>query len=147
MVSPLPRSTHGQVPNKPAEGRDEKDYAAPLIDLVSTVLSMQERGSSSAVLSMVETASGLATPFLDKYVLFSLKVDGIVLTDISIRLLTHTLSTHLLTPVQLSSLIVLSKQILFPNGYPGPPPSVPLRAEQALLREGVERRIRELIPG
>lgn len=62
------------------------------------------------------------------------------------RLLVHTLSTSLLNPSRATSLIVLSKNILFPNGYPGPPPIIPSRAEQALLREGVERRIEELVP-
>ena len=63
------------------------------------------------------------------------------------RVLVHTLWTQLLNPARISSLIILSKQLLFPNGYPGPSPITPSRAEQIILREGLERRIKELIPG
>lgn len=70
------------------------------------------------------------------------------LTEIcGLRLLVHTLQTQVFNPVRISSLVVLSKQILFPNGYPGPPPVTPSRAEQTILREGLERRIEELTPG
>jgi len=76
---------------------------------------------------MLDLGTGLASPFLNK-------------------VLVHTLWTQLLNPARISSLIILSKQILFPSGYPGPPPITPSRAEQIVLREGLERRIKELIP-
>ncbi|KAG8798196.1 hypothetical protein FRC17_007540, partial [Serendipita sp. 399] len=38
------------------------------------------------------------------------------------------------------------KKVLFPNGYPGPPPVEPTPEEQILIREQLEERLCSLVP-
>ena len=44
------------------------------------------------------------------------------------------------------TVVRLSKQTLFPNGYPGPPPVDPTAEEQVVLREQLVKRITEWLP-
>lgn len=108
---------------------------------------MRERSSSSAILSTLKVGVGFGSPFLDKCVLLWRFFAMAYLSQcLFYRLLPHFLSTKLLTPARLTNIVVLSKKILFPNGYPGPPPVVPTLEEQAALRSNLERRLMELIP-
>jgi hypothetical protein len=128
----------------------DRDYGGQLLHLLATMLSMENRRASSSILSMLDLGTGLVSPFLNKFVSNGRLHSAATLAHRNLwtcRLLVHTLRTQLLNPVRISSLVVLSKQILFPNGYPGPPPVTPSRAEQTILREGLERRIEELTPG
>jgi hypothetical protein len=45
-----------------------------------------------------------------------------------------------------TKIVLQSKKVLFPNGYPGPPPVDPTPEEQVLLREQLEKRLFNLLP-
>lgn len=49
-------------------------------------------------------------------------------------------------PSIFTKIVVQSKKVLFPNGYPGPPPVDPTPEEQVILREQLEKRIFNLVP-
>jgi hypothetical protein len=45
-----------------------------------------------------------------------------------------------------TKIVLQSKKVLFPNGYPGPPPVDPTPEEQVILREQLEKRLFSLLP-
>ena len=49
-------------------------------------------------------------------------------------------------PALLTKIIIQSKKVLFPDGYPGPPPVEPTAEEQVVLREQLEKRLFDLVP-
>lgn len=57
------------------------------------------------------------------------------------------LYTYVLSASSMLSVVRLSKQTLFPNGYPGPAPVDPTEEEQVAIREQVVKRIAERVPG
>ncbi|KAF9507428.1 hypothetical protein BS47DRAFT_1398620 [Hydnum rufescens UP504] len=116
----------------PSEKRPRhRDLAIPLILVLGDALSMRDRATGSAILSILEIIAGFSRPFLDEFVHLSLRNGSYA---------------PLLTPPRLTRIVVLSKKILFPDGYPGPPPIVPTPEEQESLRLALERRLTELIP-
>lgn len=63
------------------------------------------------------------------------------------RLLCYVLYSYVLSTSSILSVVRLSKQTLFPNGYPGPAPVDPTAEEQIAIREDVVKRIAERVPG
>lgn len=49
-----------------------------------------------------------------------------------------------MTEQRVLMVVKLSKQTLFPNGYPGPPPTIPSPEEQALLKEELLRQLEQM---
>ncbi|KDQ19831.1 hypothetical protein BOTBODRAFT_27254 [Botryobasidium botryosum FD-172 SS1] len=99
----------------------------PSIELVSEVLDCRSRAAAGALVSSVQVGTGFMSPFLD-------------------RLLPHLLSTRALTAPVLTHMLRTAKNVLYPGGYPGPPPVDPTPEEQLILREQLEVRIMELFP-
>lgn len=61
-----------------------------------------------------------------------------------LRLLIYLLQTFVMTEQRVLMVVKLSKQTLFPNGYPGPPPTIPSPEEQALLKEELLRQLEQM---
>jgi len=49
-----------------------------------------------------------------------------------------------MTEQRVLMVVKLSKQTLFPNGYPGPPPTIPSPEEQALLKEELIQQLKQM---
>ena len=64
----------------------------------------------------------------------------------SARLLIYSLHSFVLTEQRVLMVVKLSKQTLFPNGYPGPPPTVPSPEEQTLLKEELVQQLEQMTP-
>lgn len=62
------------------------------------------------------------------------------------RFIPHALNTQALTPARITGIVAQTKNVMFPNGYPGPSPVEPTREEQLLLREQLEMRLLDLVP-
>lgn len=62
------------------------------------------------------------------------------------RLLCYLLYTYVLSASSMISAVRLSKQTLFPSGYPGPVPVDPTAEEQVAIREQLVKRIAERVP-
>ncbi|KAF8527857.1 PXA domain-containing protein [Hysterangium stoloniferum] len=103
------------------------NLAHPVIGMIAEILTMRARTSSLSALSLVRLCTGFSRPFLDKA-------------------LPYILFTHIINPPQLTRIIAISKQTLFPNGYPGPPPVEPSPEEQIVLREQLEARLLTILP-
>lgn len=131
----------------PPTSTDEHDLAKPSFAMLAEMLSMGNRASGSALLSMMDVAIGFSNPFLDKYV-YNSPPTRVWPSSFSLffRLLPHLLYTRLLTPSRITGLVKIGKNTLFPNGYPGPPPIVPSLEEQIILRRNLELRLSELVP-
>jgi hypothetical protein len=64
------------------------------------------------------------------------------------RTLPHYIQTRILTPQTSLKVIDLVERILFPlDGYPAPTPPDPTPEEIVDMRDKLERRIGEIIPG
>ena len=57
------------------------------------------------------------------------------------RLLVYMLHAYVMTEDRLVTLVKLTKQTLFPTGYPGPPLVFPTPEEQAAIKEQLIREI------
>lgn len=68
-----------QTAAKSSDDVEERDYAASLLELAAIVFTLRERRSSSAILSMIDTASGFSASFLDKYVSFQIPIPDLTL--------------------------------------------------------------------
>ncbi|KAG8994576.1 hypothetical protein FRB90_000391 [Tulasnella sp. 427] len=111
-----------------------RGLANPSISMVKEILDLRCNPGSNpvaaAAFNSVELVTGLLEPFLDRY-------------------LPYVLRTKVFTPRTLSSIVVAATNNLFPesnNGYPGPPPEIPSLVEQAMLREKLEMRLKEVLP-
>ncbi|TDL28558.1 hypothetical protein BD410DRAFT_834636 [Rickenella mellea] len=104
-----------------------RHYAPCVLEMLAEVLTMRERAASNAALNCVELTTSFINPFLD-------------------RLLPHLLYSHTLTASRLLDISRISKNTLFPNGYPGPPPIDPTVEEQLLLKEQLVQLLEERIP-
>ena len=51
-----------------------------------------------------------------------------------------------ITAPRITQIVVTSKKVLFPNGYPSPPPIDPTPEEQVIMREQLETRLLDLLP-
>ncbi|KAG8864251.1 hypothetical protein FRB96_006072 [Tulasnella sp. 330] len=107
----------------------------PSIELVKEVLDIthdkRENIIGVSIFNTLDLIAGFGEPFLD-------------------RLLPYLLRTKVLTATTLSTIVSAATQNLFPdsnNGYPGPPPVIPSAEEQAHLRQKLEERLKELVPG
>ncbi|GJJ09430.1 hypothetical protein Clacol_003652 [Clathrus columnatus] len=56
------------------------------------------------------------------------------------------LLNYILTSSRLTKIIIQSKAVLFPNGYPGPPPVEPSPEEQVLIKEQLELKLFNFFP-
>ncbi|KAG8953861.1 hypothetical protein FRC04_001491 [Tulasnella sp. 424] len=106
----------------------------PALSMVKEILDLRCNPGSNlvaaAAFNSIELTAGLLEPFLDRYLPYALK-------------------TKVFTPRTFSSVVVAGTNNLFPesnNGYPGPPPETPSLVEQAMLREKLEMRLKEVLP-
>ncbi|KZT41362.1 hypothetical protein SISSUDRAFT_1017588 [Sistotremastrum suecicum HHB10207 ss-3] len=100
----------------------------PSIDVIAQVLSLRNRNTSTAVLSLSYRIVRFLDPFLN-------------------RLIPYLFYTYV-TPEFLLKVVRLSKTTLFPNnGYPGPPFEEPSVEEQMDIRFQLEERLLQVMPG
>ncbi|KAG9048229.1 hypothetical protein FS837_000428 [Tulasnella sp. UAMH 9824] len=121
-------------PKKSNQLLPQRGLVYPAFSLVKEVLDLRCHPRSNpvaaAAFNSIELTAGLLEPFLDRY-------------------LPYVLKTKVLTARTLSSIVVAGTNNLFPesnNGYPGPPPEIPSLVEQAMLREKLEMRLKEVLP-
>jgi hypothetical protein len=50
-----------------------------------------------------------------------------------------------ITAPRITQVVATSKKVLFPNGYPSPPPIDPTPEEQVIMREQLETRLLDLL--
>ncbi|KAH7104196.1 PXA domain-containing protein [Auriculariales sp. MPI-PUGE-AT-0066] len=91
------------------------------------VFTLRSRFASAVVMSFLEMGSVFVAPYYDRYAPYML-YDRVFTADF------------------LHKVLVLGKKMLFPNGYPGPPPIDPTPEEQAVIRESLEIRLAGLLP-
>jgi hypothetical protein len=119
--------------------------ASPSLEMMAEILTMRERGATNAILSLLQVSSGLMSPFLNRRV--SILFLPLTLTNNAC----HSLIPHVfyanMRPALFTKTIIQSKKVLFPDGYPGPPPIEPTPEEQVLMREQLEKRLFDLVPG
>ncbi|KAH8120247.1 hypothetical protein DFH11DRAFT_1559046 [Phellopilus nigrolimitatus] len=107
--------------------KEPREFGLHLLRCASEVLNIRERVAASAVFDILEALLGVFDSFID-------------------RLLVYLLQTFIMTEHRVITIVKLSKQTLFPGGYPGPPPVIPTPEEQVLLKEQLVRQIEEHIP-
>lgn len=61
-------------------------------------------------------------------------------------MLPYLLYKHCLSPERLTTIIVIAKRTLFPNGYPAAAPPDPTPEEQVAVKEALVERIVGTIP-
>lgn len=91
-----------------------QDYAVAPLLMISEIFNTRNRFAATLFLTTLSMASSSMTPFLDKLLPFLLQ--------------------RFLSPSFILNITRLSKRTLFPNGYPGPPPTEPSPEEQAAIR-------------
>lgn len=62
------------------------------------------------------------------------------------RALPYVLYNHIINTTRLTKIVVLSKNTLFPNGYPAESPPDPTPEEQIVLKERLEGRLSTILP-
>ncbi|EPQ60912.1 hypothetical protein GLOTRDRAFT_135510 [Gloeophyllum trabeum ATCC 11539] len=102
-------------------------YADGPLAMVAELLNMRDRFTSSTAIGMIEWVAAASNPFLDKF-------------------LPYMLYKHALSSAQITNIVRIAKNTLFPNGYPAPPPIDPTPEEQILIRQNLEKRILEKVP-
>lgn len=107
--------------------RLKRNYAFNLLQCVAEVIDVRERMATTAIFDILETLLRLVSNFTDRF-------------------LVYMLQTHVVTEQRMIHIVKLSKQTLFPNGYPGPPPDIPTPEQQAITKEQVIRQIEGKIP-
>jgi len=63
------------------------------------------------------------------------------------RFLTFISHKYILTEDTVLVAVKTSKQTMYPNGYPGPPPILPTAEEQGMMKEQLISELLERIPG
>jgi hypothetical protein len=133
-----------QPPSTRASPLYNSDLASPSLEMMAEILTMRERGATNAILSLLQVSSGLMSPFLNR------RVSILFLLLIPMNNACHSLIPHLfyanMRPALFTRTIIQSKKVLFPDGYPGPPPIEPTPEEQVLMREQLEKRLFDLVP-
>lgn len=102
------------------------DLSSPPLEMIAVVFTMKERGATSAIFSLLQVSCGFMSPFLN-------------------RLIPYLFYANM-RPALFTKIILQSKKVLFPDGYPGPPPVEPTLEEQVLIREQLEKRLFDLVP-
>lgn len=98
-----------------------------ILQFISELISTSEHFAPSLILAILSVLSALSFSFL----LPSQSQPSQPLLDV---LLPSLLVSHLSSPSFMLTTTRTTKRLLFPNGYPGPPPPVPSPEEQQLLR-------------
>ncbi|TFK57407.1 hypothetical protein OE88DRAFT_1619806 [Heliocybe sulcata] len=124
--SPAPSSGTGHIVT-PSSPEGTSNYLDGPLEMVAELLSMHDRFASATVMGIVEMVCAAFTPFLDKF-------------------LPYMLYKHALSAAQITKIVGIAKNTLFPNGYPAPPPVDPTPEEQVVIRENLGKRILEKIP-
>ncbi|CAG7851643.1 SubName: Full=Uncharacterized protein {ECO:0000313/EMBL:CCA70162.1} [Serendipita indica DSM 11827] len=98
-----------------------EDMAFPTLEMLAEILNMRERAAAAAILYLLQLILGALAPFVN-------------------RLVPYLFYTHT-HPSMFTKILAQSKKVLFPDGYPGPPPVEPTIEEQVLIREQLEKRL------
>ncbi|KAI0082219.1 hypothetical protein K474DRAFT_844283 [Panus rudis PR-1116 ss-1] len=91
-------------------------------------LARQSYLTASALTHVISMVVSLLSPFLS-------------------RLLPYLLYTHVLCSTTLANTVRIARRSLFPEGWPAPPPLDPTPEEQAEIRQRLEKRLLDVIPG
>lgn len=113
--------------SRPSKDPARQNLGRGVVDLVGEVLSMRARFASAMILAFMQMCMIWLAPWFDRYV-------------------PHLVETHLCTPALVLKIVVQGKRLLFPNGWPGPPPIDPTPEEQVVIRESLEIRLAGLLP-
>jgi hypothetical protein len=115
--------------------------------MVAEVLTMQQRAATNAMLTIARACAGFSSPFIDRYNNMTLHATTNVLTWTlpDNRLVPYMLQAQMTAP-RIAEIVATSKKVLFPNGYPSPPPIDPALEEQVIMREQLETRLLDLLP-
>ncbi|KAG8220111.1 hypothetical protein J3R82DRAFT_1131 [Butyriboletus roseoflavus] len=97
------------------------------LGMISEVFQVQDRLAATALVHFVSLFCCSFQTFMNK-------------------LLCYLLYTYVLSASSMISVVRVSKQTLFPNGYPGPVPVDPTAEEQVAIREQLVQRIAERVP-
>ncbi|EIM83390.1 uncharacterized protein STEHIDRAFT_101584 [Stereum hirsutum FP-91666 SS1] len=103
------------------------DLGRAPVALFVELLTLRRRYAGSAMASLLEMLQAGFTRFLD-------------------RLLPYVLYEHVLSPERLTSIIIVAKRTLFPNGYPAAAPPDPTQEEQVAMKEAVVERTVGIVP-
>lgn len=134
-----------EVNNIPTENQhvyaSSDDLASPSLEMIAEMLTMRERAAASSILALMQIIVGFLVPFLNRYARFTFSVIG----SLSLRLIPYLLYAQM-QPSIFTKVVIQAKKVMFPNGYPGPPPVEPTIEEQVILREQLEKRLFGLVP-
>ncbi|KAH0838606.1 hypothetical protein J3R83DRAFT_6928 [Lanmaoa asiatica] len=109
------------------ESEDTRDLTRGPLVMISEILQVQDRFAATALVQIVSLFCCSFQTFMNK-------------------LLCYLLYTWVLSTPSMLSVVRISKQTLFPGGYPGPAPVDPTVEEQVVLREQLVKRIAERVP-
>ncbi|KAL5519016.1 hypothetical protein ACEPAH_699 [Sanghuangporus vaninii] len=110
-----------------AKPDQRREFTQSLLSCSSVIMNARSRMASSVLFDVME---------------YSLKL----VEDFSDRFLVYMLHTYVMTEEQLITIVKLTKQTLFPNGYPGPPLVLPTPEEQVVIKERLIREIETCAP-
>ena len=114
--------------------------------MVAEILTMRERAATSAMLTIAKACAGFSSLFIDRYGDVTPHALSIVLTTPLLnRFVPYMLQAQITAP-RITQIVATSKKVLFPNGYPSPPPIDPTPEEQVIMREQLETRLLDLLP-
>lgn len=138
-----------------SSGAASRGLAYPALDLVKEILDVNNRSVENtlvgSIFNSVDLVVGFSEPFLDRCVMPGIPLPDVLRLIIHVcliyRLLPYLLKSKVLTAKTLSTIVTASTRSLFPDGYPGRPPPIPSMEEQTAMREQLESRLKELVPG
>jgi len=102
-------------------------YGACILNLVAAMMTLEKRSASKAVLVLLEILTLSFSSFSDRF-------------------LTYGSHKYIVTEEAVLSAVKTSKQTLYPNGYPGPPPMMPTPEEQGMMKEQVISQLLDRVP-
>ncbi|KAL5534310.1 hypothetical protein ACEPAG_772 [Sanghuangporus baumii] len=105
-----------------AKSDQRREFTQSLLSCSSVILNARSRMASTVLFDVMEYSLKLAENFADRFLIYMLH-------------------TYVMTEERLITIVKLSKQTLFPNGYPGPPLVIPTPEEQAVIKEQLIREI------
>ncbi|KZW02086.1 hypothetical protein EXIGLDRAFT_637874, partial [Exidia glandulosa HHB12029] len=130
-IAVFQRAYHGvaaiHAASKPVTDPARQGISRPIVDLVGEVLTMRARFASAMVLAFLQMCMIVLSPWVDRYA-------------------PHVIEEQLCNPNLLLKIVQQGKKLLFPNGWPGPPPVDPTPEEQVVIRESLEIRLAGLLP-
>ena len=115
--------------------------------MVAEIMTLRERAATNAILTIAQACAGFSSPFIDRYDNVAPHATQRAASShrpLPARFVPFVLQAQMTAP-RITQIVATSKKVLFPNGYPSPPPIDPTPEEQVIMREQLETRLLDLL--